>query len=281
MKGAAIAARVAELKSAKSRSAAMAGAAAAGLTPGVDYCQVDFHYQDATLAAYVMADALRLGDSSDWFYATVTAQQADALADAWGLVLPSPQMVDKVWGEGAEAAPVILPAGPQMTSIAYAVQASAERQARDYQGAVSPCGDFWGQSGKWWVIIPRLWTDPRMKSRGANYGFFTHPTAPATPKGTAGPKPSATRKYTLWQEPGTRHSYTEFSDYSQTFRAFYQWAWLTQPGKPTALVNLKDVALGPLHPLITPTKMKLWHPRGGPKASAPGVAPGVARYNWS
>jgi hypothetical protein len=281
MRGSEIAARIAELPSAKARSAAMAGAAAAGLSPGVGFCAVKFVTPSAELDAFVMSDALRLGDRSDWFYATLTAEQSEALASSWGLVIPSPQMVDKVWESGSKAPPVILPAGPKMASIAYALSATAKRQARHAEPAAGCEETFWGQSGKWWVIVPRLWTDKTLRERSANYGFFTQPQAPPAPPGTAGPKPSATRKFTLWQQPGTRHSYANFTDYSQTFRAFYEWGWLTEPGKEARLVNLKDVALGEHHKLLNPAPIKLWHPKAGKGVSQPGRAPGVPVYDWS
>ena len=262
MKGTEIADRVATL-SPRARGAALMDAALQGLAIPFQLCPVVTKIPGAALTSYVMSDALALGEPGDWFYPNLTAAQASYLARKWQMVIPSAQLVDAAWAQNWQTAPVILPAGPRMASVGYALEATAKRQARHPPPLSPKCeAPTWGQSGKWWVSSPRLWNEKGGQNKAANYGFFTHPTAPAVAPPQPGPRPASTPGVgTLWQTVGLAHSYLNFTDYSQTFRAFYRWAWLVRDGQEPDFADLLTLGLDPkLGKLVSPQPLKMIHP---------------------
>jgi hypothetical protein len=211
-----------------------------------------------------MDDALKLGTPGDWFHPTLTAEQAGRLARAFNMLLPTPRIADLTWASGSQAAPVLGLQGPGMASVATMLKASNLRRER------SPGPGLKGQAGKYWVNTPQLWRKKDGKivglNRGANYGFYTHPEAPPVPRGQPGPKPAANAfAGTLWQQVGLAHSFDEFTDYSQTFRALSRFALLHRPGGLGEVVDVAEIALDPdLFELVSAAPVRMHHPGQAP-----------------
>lgn len=186
-----------------------------------------------TATIHVSNDALRIGDSSDSFRATLSHEVAQRVADELDVVLLTPKLGDLIWSQAAvRLSPKTRLAWVKDFTIAKThrmleMSAIVDKAIAGRKGIVA-------NVGKDWVTALRLWKQPL---RSANYGWYAKgaPSTAATPVGGK-----------LWQSIGLTHPISHV-DYSQVVRLVRRDVWVTGPGLPAegALFDIEVVAGDP------------------------------------
>lgn len=141
------------------------------------------------LRLWVFADALKV----DGVRVSVTAQEAQQVADLVGGVLPTPRIEDLIWQRAA----VRIPPFPGDVTRRTAAQHSA-----DIDRAIAGRPGMVATVGKSWCLSNKLSSAVAM-----NYGWHGGSTGPSV----------SLPGVRVWQTPGTRHN-PRHRDYSQTLR---------------------------------------------------------------
>jgi peptidoglycan hydrolase-like protein with peptidoglycan-binding domain len=143
-----------------------------------------------SIRIWVMADAAQV----DGVRVTVTATEAQQVADLIGAILPTPKIEDIIW----QRSPVRIPPFPGEVTRRTAAQHSADID----RAIAGRTGMLVATVGKSWCLSNRLLPD-----RAMNYGWHGGSTGPSV--SLPGVK--------VWQTPGLRHN-PHHVDYSQTLR---------------------------------------------------------------
>lgn len=119
-----------------------------------------------TVVLRVLPDYLAIGTDADFVRIPMGAPTAQAVADAWGYLLPTRRIVDLCWRQAAvRLRPQPLPAGPAMMSNDYFATHHARVEA---QRAGQPLGVLTAGHKKDIVITPQLVARP---AQVAIYGW--------------------------------------------------------------------------------------------------------------
>lgn len=141
------------------------------------------HWQDLEITAAPLIDTSHLQ-----LFARLTYDGAIEIARRWGARLLTQREHDEVWDHGYRLQPVIMPPGPEMASLDYALRHDARVLAQlDGWDGSSPLAN----AGKQWVA-------GAPPGRSWNYGWWD----PRAPNGI------------MWQRLGAAHD-RRHSDYSQ------------------------------------------------------------------
>lgn len=80
---------------------------------------------------WAMPEYLAIGSDADWMHIPMTPQSAQRIADALGMALPTPRMVDAIWEQAhVRLAPLPIPPSPEMTTVAVFARHSQTLQAQ-------------------------------------------------------------------------------------------------------------------------------------------------------
>lgn len=194
----------------------------AGNVPGVlrRFAAVTATGGGRTLVYRVAPDYLCVGDDHDFARVPLSADAAQAAADALGCLLPTPRMVDQVFAQATvRLAPRPLPPGAAMVTVPYFVRHDALVEG---QRAGRPLGALVAGHKKDVVLTNRLVARP---DRVAIYGWHRPDGRPIQP-------------LSLVHERA-------YADYSHGVRLVHPDALLD--GRPVRLEDvLRDPALAPL-----------------------------------
>ncbi len=136
----------------------------------------ELHTGPEEVTVFVTPDYLSVGDDTDFLPIPLDFLRAAEVADALGLALPTTRIVDEVYAEAAlRLAPVPLPAGPQMRSMAYILE---HRSLIEVERGGRPAGDLVAGTKKDLVLTNRLRTMP---DREAIYGWHKLDSRPIQP----------------------------------------------------------------------------------------------------
>lgn len=134
------------------------------------------HSGPEQVTVFVTPDYLSVGDDEDFLPVPLDFLTAAEVADALGLALPTTRIVDAVYEEASlRLAPIPLPAGPQMRSMAYIVEHHVRIEA---ERAGRPFGDLVAGTKKDLVLTGRLRSMP---GREAIYGWHRKDGQPIQP----------------------------------------------------------------------------------------------------
>jgi hypothetical protein len=191
---------------------------------------------DRKVQSDAVLDNVRLG---------VTAVEMQKVADLLHCMLPTPKILDLVWGlagvSGTQFEAVIRTAsGIVANSDIHATHLAVEAALAKAGGDV---GGFVEAVGKYWVLSNSLVGGRFGAAQAINYGWFTRSTARS---------PSVTGKARVWQSIGTRHTDDHY-DPSQVIRLMRRDARLRRAGSNAwEDVDLADIARSKeLAPLIS------------------------------
>ncbi len=175
-----------------------------------------------TITVRALPDYLALGHDGDFVRTPVGGPTAQAVADAWGMVLPTRRVVDRLWQQAAvRLAPSPMAPSAQMMSNAYFVEHQRRVEA---QRAGRPLGLLTAGHKKDVVLTPRHATQP---GRVAIYGWHQLDGRPIQPLSLV-------------------HEAT-YADYSHGVRLLD--AWCEVDGRAA---RVADVLADPLlHPLLS------------------------------
>ena len=86
---------------------------------------------EGDIVFWTTPDYLAIGSDADWIHTPMTPQSAQRIADALGMSLPTPRMVDSIWEQAdIRLAPSPIPPSPEMTTIPVFALHSRTVQAR-------------------------------------------------------------------------------------------------------------------------------------------------------
>jgi len=133
---------------------------------------------DAVVEFRVTPDYLAVGSESDYLLAPMSPQAAQRIADRLGMSLPTPRMVDAIWGEaGVKLAPEPIPPGPEMTTVPVFLRHSDSTRVRRDAVPV-PMGALTAGHKKDVVLSRELGAAP---GRVAIYGWHQQDGEPIQP----------------------------------------------------------------------------------------------------
>lgn len=186
----------------------------------VTYTQTDAALRPHQVTLWCLPDYLAIGSDTDFVRMPMSPLTAQRIADAYGLMLPTRRMVDRIYAAAqVKLAPVPLTPGPQMMSNAYYLNHQNRIQA---QWGARPLGLLAGGLKKDVVISNRLLANP---GRVAIYGWHQLNGRPIQPLSTV-------------HENG-------YADYSHGIRLC--WPAVLVDGRAVWAADvLKDATLAPL-----------------------------------
>jgi hypothetical protein len=150
----------------------------AGNVPGFLRALVPVELTDGTrtITVFVTPDYVAVGTDDDYLTVPLDLVNAAALAQELGMGLPTPRIVDAVYrAADVRLAPIPLPPGPDMRSIAYVVDHDA--LIGDERREVA-AGELVAGTKKDVVLTPELWAKP---DREAIYGWHRSDGDPIQP----------------------------------------------------------------------------------------------------
>ena len=135
----------------------------------------------ARITICVTPDYLALGNDRDYVRVPLGLSAASQIADQFGMILPTPRMVDTIYRASAlRLSPKPMSPGPQMTSTDYFVRHNATVEAQRRSAGAAP-GTLIAGHKKDVVLTPRL---ASKRGRVAIYGWHRRNGKPIQPLST-------------------------------------------------------------------------------------------------
>jgi len=136
---------------------------------------------NAQITICVTPDYLALGSNRDYVRVPLGLSAAARIADQFGMILPTPRMVDRIYRASTlRLSPQPMAPGPQMTSTAYFVRHNATVEAQRRNAGAAP-GTLISGHKKDVVLTSRLTSN---RGRVAIYGWHRRNGTPIQPLST-------------------------------------------------------------------------------------------------
>lgn len=192
-----------------------------------------------------------LGKDDTWYTEEVldgvrlpaTALQLQRIADLTGCMLLTPKVIDLIWVQAvyrfnAVTTACRAPGGSDRVIVANSPIHAVHRAVEAALGAAQGTRKLVSSEGKYWCLTNGLLG--KASDTACNYGWMS----------ANAPYGGVTAGVKVWQTPGYRHNHDHL-DPSQTIRLMYREAVLAdQKTGRTEVVDLMDLAQGPLAGLI-------------------------------